>query len=106
LTIDVAARRVTVSGVEVPLRARELDLLIRLAQDAGSAVSREVLINDVWDQNWFGSTKTLDVHMVSVRRKLAEAAKSAGPWEEAALPTISTLRGHGYRLELPRSSPT
>jgi DNA-binding response OmpR family regulator len=51
---------------------------------------------DVWDTNWFGSTKTLDVHVASVRRKLSAAADP-----ESALPEIVTLRGHGYRLEPP-----
>ena len=99
LTIDVAARRVVVAGAEAPLRARELDLLIRLASDAGTAVSRETLMSDVWDENWFGSTKTLDVHMVALRRKLSDAAQTAGPQAVKTLPSITTLRGHGYRLE-------
>ena len=77
----------------------ELDLLVRLAQEPGSAIRRETLMSDVWDENWFGSTKTLDVHMVALRRKLAEAAGTAGPDALAGLPTITTLRGHGYRLE-------
>ena len=98
LVIDVAARRVFVSQVEVPLRARELDLLLRLARDAGVAVSRETLMSDVWDENWFGSTKTLDVHMVALRRKLIEAA-TAADIPTSQLPTVSTLRGHGYRLD-------
>jgi DNA-binding response OmpR family regulator len=47
---------------------------------------------DVWDENWFGSTKTLDVHVAALRRKLTEAA------EAGSVPSIVTLRGHGYRL--------
>jgi DNA-binding response OmpR family regulator len=101
LTIDVASRRVHVASVEVALRARELDLLLRLAGDAGAAVSRETLMSDVWDENWFGSTKTLDVHLVGLRRKLGEAAAAAGNEAVAALPAITTLRGHGYRLDVP-----
>ena len=99
LMIDVASRRVYLSDVEVGLRAREFDLLVRLATDAGVAVSRETLMSDVWDENWFGSTKTLDVHMVALRRKLSEAAATAGAEAVAALPTVTTLRGHGYRLD-------
>ncbi|MDQ1663526.1 MAG: hypothetical protein QOJ68_3506 [Blastococcus sp.] len=95
LVIDTTARRVLIGGAEVPLRPKEFDLLTRLAAEAGAAVSREALMADVWDTNWFGSTKTLDVHVASVRRKLAAAAP------DAALPEIVTLRGHGYRLEPP-----
>ena len=51
---------------------------------------------DVWDEHWFGSTKTLDVHVAALRRKLAEAADGAVP-----VPEIVTLRGHGYRLDPP-----
>jgi DNA-binding response OmpR family regulator len=90
LRVDVAGRRVSVAGTEVSLRAKEFDLLARLAQEPGIAVSREALMTDVWDEHWFGSTKTLDVHIAALRRKLA-----AGP----RAPKISTLRGHGYRLE-------
>jgi DNA-binding response OmpR family regulator len=96
LVIDAAARRVTLAGAELPLRAKEFDLLARLAADTGVAVSREDLMNDVWDENWFGPTKTLDVHVAALRRKLAAAGGNRG-----ATPEIVTLRGHGYRLELP-----
>jgi DNA-binding response OmpR family regulator len=97
LVVDVPARRVTLAGAEVPLRAKEFDLLARLAGDAGTAVSRETLMADVWDANWFGSTKTLDVHVAAVRRRLAAAAAASG----TPAPEIATLRGHGYRLETP-----
>jgi DNA-binding response OmpR family regulator len=95
LAVDVGARRVTLGGQEVSLRSKEFDLLARLAGDAGTAVSRESLMADVWDAHWYGSTKTLDVHVAAVRRKLA--AVDGG----ADAPTITTLRGHGYRMELP-----
>jgi DNA-binding response OmpR family regulator len=95
LAVDVAARQVTVAGTEVPLRTKEFDLLARLAADAGAALSRETLMADVWDAHWYGSTKTLDVHVAALRRKLAAAA---GP---TAAPVITTLRGHGYRMERP-----
>ena len=99
LTVDAAARRVSVAGDPVALRPREFDLLVRLVQDAGTAVTRETLMSDVWDENWFGSTKTLDVHVASLRRKLATVAAQAGSDAEAGLPTLTTLRGHGYRLD-------
>jgi DNA-binding response OmpR family regulator len=94
LVVDVAARRVTLGGTEVVLRAKEFELLARLAAEAGVAVSRETLMADVWDAHWFGSTKTLDVHVAALRRKLCAGAAGQPP-------VITTLRGHGYRLELP-----
>ena len=95
LVVDVAARRVAVDGVDVPLRANEFELLARLAADAGHAVSRDTLMAEVWDAHWYGSTKTLDVHVAALRRKLAAAAGPEAP------PPITTLRGHGYRMERP-----
>jgi DNA-binding response OmpR family regulator len=104
LTLDTAARRCRVRDQDVVLRPKEFDLLARLAHEAGRAVTREALMNDVWDSNWFGSTKTLDVHIAALRRRLAEVADRFEP--AARLPVITTLRGHGYRLELdPGPSP-
>lgn len=97
LRIDPAARRVAVSDQEIPLRAKEFDLLLRLAREPGVAVRRETLMADVWDAQWFGSTKTLDVHVAAIRRKLSEAAVAG------RVPEIDTIRGHGYRLEPPAS---
>lgn len=92
LVVDGEARRVWLGGVELSLRAKEFDLLARLVADAGNAVSRETLMADVWDEHWFGSTKTLDFHIAALRRKLdADEASSR----------ITTLRGVGYRFELP-----
>jgi len=96
LLVDTASRRVTMAGREVALRAKEFDLLARLAATPDVAISRETLMAQVWDENWFGPTKTLDVHVAALRRKLAALA------ELGALPRIVTLRGHGYRLEVPR----
>lgn len=96
LMVDVGSRRATVAGVDVTLRTKEFDLLARLAREPGRAVSRETLMADVWDENWFGSTRTLDVHIASLRRRLADAAETHPP---VHLPTITTLRGHGYRLD-------
>jgi len=97
LSVDTAARICTLGGRSVVLRAKEFDLLARLAAEAGVALHRETLMADVWDANWFGSTKTLDVHVAVLRRKLAAAARD----HDLPAPEISTLRGHGYRLELP-----
>ncbi|WP_103337541.1 response regulator transcription factor [Amycolatopsis sp. CA-126428] len=96
LTVDIAGRRAILGGREVVLRAKEFDLLARLAEQPGVAVSRETLMSEVWDAHWYGSTKTLDVHIAAVRRKLSAAA---GPDDQ--VPRIATLRGHGYRLEDP-----
>ena len=92
LVIDLRARRVMITDVEVVLRVKEFDLLARLLADAGQAVTRETLMADVWDTNWFGSTKTLDFHISSLRRKIDL------PGHESR---VTTLRGIGYRYELP-----
>jgi DNA-binding response OmpR family regulator len=93
LLVDTGSRRATVAGREMPLRAKEFDLLARLAAAPEVAISRETLMAEVWDENWFGPTKTLDVHVAALRRKLA-AMTPLG-----SVPRIVTLRGHGYRLE-------
>ena len=74
LQVDTAARRAVVNGRTVQLRTREFDLLARLAAEPGLAVSRTALMADVGGQSWIGQTKTLDVHIAALRRKLAEAA--------------------------------
>ena len=91
LVVDGDARRVWLGGRELVLRAKEFDLLARLVADAGNAVSRETLMADVWDEHWFGSTKTLDFHIAALRRKLDPAV---------GVSRITTLRGVGYRFEL------
>lgn len=95
LLVDTASRRATIAGREMPLRAKEFDLLARLAAAPEVAINRETLMAEVWDENWFGSTKTLDVHVAALRRKLA------GMTQLGSVPRIVTLRGHGYRLEAP-----
>ena len=90
ITIDRGARQAFVSGDELALRPKEFDLLWALAEEAGRVVRREQLMDDVWDEHWHGSTKTLDVHVAGLRRKLEEAGVEA---------SIATLRGIGYRLD-------
>lgn len=90
VTIDVGARRAWLEGRELSLTRKEFDLLTRLARSAGQVVTREDLMSDVWDENWFGSTKTLDVHMTALRRKLGE--------DSAAPRHIQTVRGVGFRF--------
>jgi len=89
LRIDHRARRVFALESEVVLTAKEFDLLALLAQDPGAVVRREQIIEAVWDVNWWGPTKTLDVHVASLRKKLGHPS-----W-------ISTVRGVGYRLDSP-----
>ncbi len=94
LAIDRRARRVMVAGTEVALTPKEFDLLSRLADDAGAVVRRDQIIEEVWDEHWWGPTKTLDVHIASLRKKLGD-------------PTlIVTVRGVGYRLDAPDTDPT
>lgn len=92
IRLDQRARRAWVGDVEMALRPKEHELLAVLVAAAGAAVRREQLMDEVWDEHWSGPTKTLDVHVANVRRKLADAGDR---WDR-----IATLRGHGYRLEL------
>jgi DNA-binding response OmpR family regulator len=91
LAVDPIARRVTIDGTEVPMRAKEFDLLVELMRHRGEAITRETLMSTVWDEHWFGSTKTLDVHMSSLRRRLGE--------QPGQVSRITALRGVGYRWE-------
>jgi len=93
VTVDLAARRSTVAGAEVDLRAKEFDLLAVLLRNAGTVVTREQAMEQVWDEHWFGSTKTLDVTLASLRRRLGHTGTDGAH--------ITTLRGIGYRYELP-----
>lgn len=94
LVVDEARRRAWLGGSELILRAKEFELLARLVRDPGVAVSRAALMADVWDEHWHGSTKTLDVHVASLRRVLESTAAVAC----VASPVLETLRGFGYRL--------
>ena len=88
--VDPARRAASVGAEELDLTRKEFELLALLASEAGSVISRERLIDEVWDTNWFGSTKTLDVHVSSLRRKLGD--DSADPR------FIHTVRGVGFRF--------
>ncbi|HSD25271.1 MAG TPA: response regulator transcription factor [Solirubrobacterales bacterium] len=94
LEIDPGARSVEVDGEPIALARKEFDLLAELARNAGQVVTREDLMSRVWDVNWFGSTKTLDVHIKTLRRKLGD--DSANPR------FIETVRGVGFRLIAPQ----
>jgi DNA-binding response OmpR family regulator len=91
IRLDADARRVFKDGEEIALTPKEFDLLALLLANAGSVVRRERLMSQVWDENWFGSTKTLDVHMSSLRRKLGD--------DGADPELITTVRGVGFRFE-------
>lgn len=86
LTIDRRAARVRLDGVEVALTPKEYDLLAFLTEEPGALMSREQIMEAVWDANWYGPTKTLDVHVAALRRKLAGAI------------TLEAVRGVGFRL--------
>src|SRR5262249_24410927 len=88
VVVDIDKRLVTCGGEQVDLTVKEFDLLRLLVESAGKVVRREQLIADVWETNWFGSTKTLDVHVSSLRRKLGD-----DPSEPRY---IRTVRGIGY----------
>ncbi len=86
LEVDLRAHRVAVRGTEVALTPKEFDVLALLASDPGATFTRETILERVWDAHWYGPTKTLDVHVASLRKKLGEPA-----W-------IETVRGVGFRL--------
>jgi len=87
LEVDRRTHQVLLAGREVALTPREFDLLALLAEDPGAVVTRQRLLDEIWDTNWYGPTKVIDVVVASLRKKL-------GPgW-------IETVRGIGYRLRL------
>jgi two-component system, OmpR family, response regulator RegX3 len=90
LRLDPARREATHRGKPLELSRKEFDLLELLMRNAGSVVSRERLISEVWDTNWFGSTKTLDVHVSGIRRKLGD--------DPSQPRYLHTVRGVGFRF--------
>ena len=88
--LDPARRTASYRGGELELSRKEFDLLRLLIENAGSVVTRERLIDEVWDTNWFGSTKTLDVHVSGLRKKLED--------DPAEPRYIHTVRGVGFRF--------
>ncbi len=96
LRLDLSARRAWLGDSELDLTRKEHDLLARLMRDAGRVVTRETLMSEVWDENWFGSTKTLDVHIAGLRRKLGD--------DPAAPRYIHTVRGVGFRFAAPEEA--
>ncbi len=90
VTVDVGARLVWRAGEPVALTPKEFDLLALLVSEAGRVITRERIIDEVWDPHWFGPTKTLDMHVLSLRRKLGDHPSPRA---------ITTVRGVGYRFE-------
>ena len=88
--LDPARRVVTRDGREVDLARKEYELLQYLMENAGRVVTRDRLLEEVWDMNWFGSTKTLDVHVSAVRKKLGDDPSSPS--------YLHTVRGVGFRF--------
>ena len=90
--VDVAARRVTVDGRPVELTPKEYELLVLLLRNAGTVVTREGAMDEVWDDpDMVGGSKTLDVHVSSLRRKLGD--------DPADPRFVTTVRGVGFRFE-------
>lgn len=89
VVLDTRSHRVTSGGEEIALTRKEFDLLALLASDPGATRTREEILEQVWDAHWYGPTKTLDVHVASLRRKIGD-------------PTlVETVRGVGFRLRTP-----
>ena len=87
--MDTDARRAFVNDSEVRLTTKEFDLLALLAADPGTVVPRDRILREVWSTDWYGSTKTVDVHVASLRKKLGDPR-----W-------VETVRGIGHRLQSP-----
>ena len=94
LEIDRRRRRVHIDDEEVALTPKEFDLLACLADEPGTVFTRERLLSEVWDPHWYGPTRTLDVHVASVRKKLGDPR-----W-------VETVRGVGFRLGMVAAAPT
>ena len=89
LEVDARTRRARLNGSELVLTAKEFELLSELAADPDAVVTRSELLERIWGVTWYGQTKTIDVHVASLRRKLGDPA-----WIEA-------IRGVGFRLHEP-----
>jgi two-component system, OmpR family, response regulator RegX3 len=86
LTVDVRTHRVTIGEEEIALTPKEFDLIALLAEAPGSLYTRSTILEQVWDPHWYGPTKTLDVHVASLRKKIGDPR-----W-------VETVRGVGFRL--------
>jgi DNA-binding response OmpR family regulator len=86
LRLDLRSRRAWFDARELQLTVKEYDLLALLARDPGAVVTKQRILNDVWNTSWYGSAKTVDVHVASLRKKLGDPG------------LIETVRGVGLRL--------
>ncbi len=93
LVLDTSKHTAELSGRELDLSRKEFELLRTLMEQAGNLITRQALIEEVWDMNWFGSTKTLDVHMSALRKKLGDDPREPR--------YIHTVRGVGFRFTGP-----
>lgn len=91
VSIDRRTQRVFVNGEDVYLTPKEFDLLAYLATDPGAVYRRNDIMSEVWDTNWYGTTKTVDAHVAALRKKLGNQE-----W-------IESVRGVGFRLGIPES---
>ena len=89
LVIDTRSQKVTLAGEALHLTAKEFELLVYLSEDPGAVFRRSEILHDVWDTNWYGTTKTLDAHIAAIRRKLGNPG-----W-------IESVRGVGFRFGEP-----
>lgn len=89
--LELDARRAFVDDAEVELTPKEFDLLALLMREAGRAVRREDIMTEVWDEHWWGPTRTLDTHVSTLRRKLGDTSDPPR--------LVVTVRGVGFRFE-------
>lgn len=90
LRIDLRAQRVYLNGEEIHLTPKEFELVDYLSTDPGAVYKRSDILHDVWDTNWYGTSKTLDAHIAAIRKKFGHAG-----W-------IESVRGVGFRFEQPQ----
>jgi two-component system response regulator RegX3 len=91
VTVDVRTHEARVGDSLVELTPKEFELLVHLLDDPGAVHPRQRILEEVWDRNWFGPSKTLDVHIASLRRKLGDPS------------LIETVRGVGFRMRPTRT---
>lgn len=89
LTIDIRRQRISLEGEDIHLTAKEFELVEYLSSDPGAVFKRSDILHDVWDTNWYGTSKTLDAHIAAIRKKLGNPH-----W-------IESVRGVGFRFEQP-----
>jgi DNA-binding response OmpR family regulator len=89
LILDVRSQRVSLAGSDIHLTPKEFELLVYLSEDPGAVFRRGDILHDVWDTNWYGTTKTLDAHIAAIRKKLGNPL-----W-------IESVRGVGFRFGEP-----